>query len=175
VSKARQWFDAALAIADPVERSQAMCDLAFDAEQMARDGRRSEAIELFELLATLDRYDDLLHPAIESADEHLVVLGARALAPLESVVADLHKRFGELPERDRLLAVAKTLVREHGRRPQSWGIAAELLAAADAIRPLAGKELRFRAEVQQRAQHEAEPSAADITMNVKPRPRDDGR
>jgi hypothetical protein len=81
----------------------------------------------------------------------------RALPPLESVVADLHKQFRELSERDRLLAVAKTLVREHGRRrPQSWGVAADLLAAANAIRPLAGKELRFRAEVQQRAQ-EAEP------------------
>lgn len=152
MSQARQWFDEALAIADPVARSQAMCDLAFDAEQMARDGRRSEAIELLELLATLDRYDDLLLPAIESADEQLVALGAQTLQPLESVVADLQKRFGDLPERDRLLAVAKTLVREHGRRrPQSWGVAAGLLAAADAIRPLAGKELRIRAEVHQRA------------------------
>ena len=152
MSQARQWFDEAHAIADPVERSQAMCDLAFDAEQMARDGRRSDAIELLELLVTLDRYDDLLQPAIESADEQLVALGVRTLPPLESVVADLHHQFGHLPERDRLLAVAKTLVREHGRRcPQSWGVAAGLLAAADAIRPLAGKELQIRAEVQQRA------------------------
>lgn len=152
MSQAKQWFDEALGIADPVERSQAMCDLAFDAEQMARDGRRAEAIELFELLATLDRYDDLLLPAIESADEHLVALGVRNVQSLESVVAELHQQFKAMPERDRLLAVAKTLVRDHGRRrPKSWGIAAQLLVAAEAIRPLAGKELRFRAEVQQRA------------------------
>ena len=153
MSQVSQWFDAASAIADPVERSQAMCDLAFDAEHMARDGRRSEAIELFELLASLDRFDDLLHPAIESAEKHLVELGVRTLPPLELIVAELHQQFSEMAERDRLLAVAKTLVRVHGRRrPQSWGVAAELLASADVIRPLAGKELRFRAEVQQQTQ-----------------------
>jgi hypothetical protein len=160
MSEGKRWFDEALAIADAVERSQAMCDLAFDAERMARDGRRGEAIELFELLATLDRNDDLLLPAIESADQHLVSLGARTLPPLVAVVEELHRQFGDLPKRERLLAVAKTLVRDYGRRrPESWAAAAELFAAAEAIRPLAGKELRFRAEVQ-RARQEAEPGAA---------------
>jgi hypothetical protein len=77
------------------------------------------------------------------------------------VVVDLRQRFGGLPERDRLLAVATALTREHGRRrPRSWGLAAELLAAADAIQPLAGKELRFRAEVRRRAQQETESGPA---------------
>jgi len=145
MGQAKQWFDVALAIADPVERSQAMSDLAFDAEQMARDGCRAEAIELFELLATLDRYDDLLLPAIESADQRLISLRGRSLPSLDEVVKELYRKFADLPERERLLAVAKTLVRDHGRRrPESWGVAAELVAAAEAIRPLAGKELRFR-------------------------------
>lgn len=151
MGQAKDWFEEARAIADPVQRSQALCDLAFDAQQMAREGRRAEAIELFELLASIDTYDDLLLPAIESAEVHLVALGVRTLPPLEAVVADLHRRFDGLPERDRLLAVAAALTRQHGRRPQSWGVAAELLAAADAIRPLSGKELRFQAEVQRQA------------------------
>jgi len=151
MSQARAWFDKALAIADPIERSQAMSDLAFDAEQFAKEGRRDEAIELFELLVTLDRYDDLLLPAIESADEHLISLGVRSLPPLNAVVEQLHERFAAMPERERLLAVAKTLVREHSRRrPESLRVAADLLNAASAIQPLAGKELRFQTEVQQR-------------------------
>jgi hypothetical protein len=149
VSQARAWFDEAHSIADPIERSQAMGDLAFDAEQLAKEGRRAEATELFELLATLDRYDDLLLPAIESADEHLILLGAQSLPPLDDVLSELHHRFAKMPERDRLLAVAKTLVREHSRhRPESWNAAAELLERAAAIQPLGGKELRFKAEVQ---------------------------
>ena len=152
MSQLNDWFNRALAIADPVERSQAMCDLAFDAEEMARSGRQAEAIELFELLATLDRNDDLLLPAVKSAEQHLVSLGVRTLPSLEAVVSALHRQFSKLPDRERLLAVATTLTREHGeRRPQAWGVAAELLAEADAMRPLVGKELRFRAEVHQRA------------------------
>lgn len=158
MSQVRQWFDEAVATADPVERSQAVCDLTLDAEQMARDGRRAEAIELFELIATLDRYDDLLLPAIESADQHLISLGARTLQPLDTVVEELHRQFADLPERERLMAVAKALVRDHGRRrPESWGTAAQLFAAADAIRPLAGKELQLRAEILQRVQQQTEP------------------
>ena len=60
MSQTKDWFNEALAIADPVERSQAICDLAFDAEHMAHNGRRGDAIELYELFATLDRNDDPL-------------------------------------------------------------------------------------------------------------------
>jgi hypothetical protein len=71
MSQARAFFDEALAIADEVGRALAICDLAFDAEQMAKTGRRAEAIELFELLATLDRHDDLLGPIKGDGDRFL--------------------------------------------------------------------------------------------------------
>lgn len=150
MSNARSFFDEALAIPDAVERAQAMWDLAFDAEQLALAGRRAEALELFELLATLDRYDDLLHPAIESADEHLVSLGARTLPAIDGIVQGLRTKFEHLGEFQCLLAVAKTLVREYGkRRKQVWAIAKDLLSAAEKIQPLGAKDLRFHAEVLQ--------------------------
>lgn len=150
MSQARKLFDEALAIADEVERAEAMCDLAFDAEQMAKAGRRDEAIELFELLATLDRHDDLLAPAIQSADEHLILLGAKKLPSLDRIVQGLRAKFAHLGEYQCLLSVAKTLVRDHGkRRKQVWEIAKDLLAAAEKIQPLGQKDLRFRAEILQ--------------------------
>src|SRR5262245_34482949 len=106
MTEVSKWFDEALAISDSVERSQTMCDLVFGAERMMHEGRRSEAIELFELLATLDRLDDLLLPAIESADQHLVSLGVRKTRSLNTIVDELHKQFCAMPERERLLAVA---------------------------------------------------------------------
>jgi hypothetical protein len=150
MSQVRDWFDKAKQIADSVEQAQAMCDLAFDAEQMANDGRSAEAVELFELLATLDQYDDLLHPAIESAEAHLALLGVRKLPTLQEIVGLLHQRFAKLPERERLKAVATALVREHGEGREALVAADELLAAADGIQPLSGKEARLRAEVEQR-------------------------
>src|SRR5262245_58360460 len=153
MSQVQAFFDEAMAIPDEVGRAQAMCDLAFDAEQMAKTGRRSEAIELFELLATLDRHDDLLAPAIESAEEHLVSLGARKQPSLDGIVQGLRAKFDHLGEYQCLLSEAKTLVRDHGkRRKQVWKIAKDLLAAAEKIQPLGNKELRFRAEVFQHSE-----------------------
>jgi hypothetical protein len=153
MTQARTFIEEALAIANEVERAQAICDLAFDAEQMAKTGRRAEAIELFELLATLDRHDDLLAPAIESADEHLVSLGVRTRPSLDGIVQGLRAKFEHLGEYQCLLSVAKTLVRDHGkRRKQVWKIAKDLLAAAEKIQPLGNKDLRFRAEVLQHAE-----------------------
>ena len=150
MNTAQSLFDEAMAIADAVRRSEALCDLAFDAEQLAQSGRRSEAIALFELLATLDRYDDLLLPAIESADLYLVTLGVKSLSALDRIVADLQAKFVGLSDYQRLLSVAKTLVREHGKRQkQAWTIAKDLLAAAETIQPLGPKDLRFRSEVLQ--------------------------
>jgi hypothetical protein len=152
MSTARALFNEALAIPDAVERAQAMCDLAFDAEQMAVAGRRAEAIVLFELLATLDRHDDLLLPAIQSAEEHLVSLGTRSQQGLDEIVTALRAKFENLGEYQCLLSVAKTLVRDHGkRRKQAWSIAKDLIAAAEKIQPLGTKDLRFRAEVMQQA------------------------
>ena len=152
MSEVLQWYEEAQAITDPVKRSEALCELAFDAENMVRTGRRAQAIELFELLVTLDPDDDLLHPAIESAKSHLVSLGVHTLRPLEQIVSELHATFANLPERERLVAVARTLTREHGKRgPQAWLIARDLLSAAETVQALTGKELRFRAEVLQRA------------------------
>ena len=152
MSKVQQWFQEALAVPDPVMRSEALGDLAFDAENMARSGARTEAIELFELLAQLDPHDDLLHPAIESAEKHLVSLGVRTLPPLADIVAELQARFASLPQPERSLAVARTVTREHGkRRPEAWLIARDLLQELESVQPLVGKDLRFRAEVLQRA------------------------
>src|SRR5206468_3783244 len=109
---------------------------AFDAEQLAATGNREEAIEIFELLATLDRYDDLLAPAFESADEHLIALGARSEPDVSGIAEKLHDQFKNLSEFDRLLAVAKTLVRANGKRPAAWMIARDLLEKAERIRPL---------------------------------------
>ncbi|MEZ6139356.1 MAG: hypothetical protein R3B84_02185 [Zavarzinella sp.] len=159
MSKVKEWFEEALTISDPGERSQAMCDLAFDAEQMVRDGSRQEAIELFELLITLDPHDDLMHPAIDAAEKNLIALGYRVLPPLQELMTKLQDRFIHQSEREQLVAVATALVREHGTRAESCGVAAELLARADAIRPLAGKELRFRAEVLRQVQQDAEQNA----------------
>jgi hypothetical protein len=72
---ARELFDEALALADPIERAEEICDLAFHAEQLAGAGNRDEAMKIFELLGTLDRDDDLLAPAFEIADEQLSTLG----------------------------------------------------------------------------------------------------
>lgn len=116
MSTVREWFEAALQIEDEVKRAEAMCDLAFDAEHMARQGDPS-AIELFELLVTLNPYDDLLHPAIESAEEHQIQLGVRSVPPLDEIVAELHTQFGHTPERERLVAIATTLTRGHSRYP----------------------------------------------------------
>jgi hypothetical protein len=150
MASAQQLFDETLAIGDPGERAQAMCDLAFDAEQMAASGRREAAVELFELIATLDRYDDLLFPAIEVADEKLILLGVRQRPSLEGIVQELHAKYQNLDEYQRLLSVAKTLARKHGkRRTQAWKIAKDLLDAAEKIQPLGAKDLRFRAEVMQ--------------------------
>lgn len=151
-SRVKQWFDEALAISDEVERSQAMCDLAFDAECFAKEGSTVEAIELFLLLDTLDPYDDLLHPAVESARKHLVKLGLRTLTSLESLVAMYVKKYDELDERGRLLAVATALVREHAdEQPRAWTIAKNLLDQAAALRPLNKKEQRLQAMVVRQA------------------------
>ena len=130
-----------------------MCDLAFDAENMARDGRGDEAIELFELLATLDRYDDLLLPAIECADQ----ASRRAWRPHPSAARCGGGGVGPAVRRP---AGARTVVgrrqdagpRTRPAKARIMGGCGELLAVAEAIRPLADKELRFRAEVQQRSQ-----------------------
>ncbi len=148
MSNARRHFDEALANPDPVERAQEICDLAFDAEQLAVAGKREEAIEIFKLLATLDRYDDLLAPAFESADEHLVTLGARKEPDVGDIAEKLHERFKNLSEFDRLLAVAKTLVRENSKRPVAWIIAWDLLEKAERIRPITNnKDRGFKVEV----------------------------
>ena len=157
LSQAKLWFDEALAIDDSVERSQALCDLAFYAEQMVSGGKREEAIELFELLATLDRYDDLLHPAIESADKHLVTLGVRSQPSLDDVVSQQYVRFDSLPEREKMLAVATVLGRDYRNRAGALTRATELLESAHTLRPLSGSELRLRAELLQRAKQVAAP------------------
>jgi hypothetical protein len=150
MSEVQQWFEEARAIADPIRRAEALCDLAFDAEHFLREGRHDAALELAQQLASLDACDDLLHPAIESADRILVSLGVRKRLSLEEVIASLHERFSQAPERERLLAVARALAREHGsRNPEAWLAARGMLEAAAAIQPLRGKELRFQAEVLQ--------------------------
>jgi|GEM_PF-6067824 len=149
MSTVREWFEAALQIEDEVKRAEAMCDLAFDAEHMARQGDPN-AVELLELLVTLNPYDDLLHPAIESAEERLIQLGLRSVPPLDEIVAELHTQFGHMPERQRLVAVATTLTRGRSRYPARWSVALQLLNAAHALAPLTPKEARVRAEVQRR-------------------------
>ena len=102
-------FERAAAISDDVERAEALCDLAFDAECLVKEGHTAEAIELSLLLETLDPDDDLLHPAIEAAHENLVVLGVRLRPNLKEVEAKLRQQFSELDERSRLLAVATSM------------------------------------------------------------------
>jgi hypothetical protein len=147
MTEVRRWFEEAQAIADEVERGQAMCDLAFDAQSLAQDGRQDEAIALAEYLLTLDRDDDLLSPAIQGAEDLLLALGVRHLSPLQEVIDKLQQKFTDLSPRGRLIAVAKALAREHARRyPQAWAEAAAMVDAAAALAPLDQKEQRFRAE-----------------------------
>ncbi len=144
MSSIRERFDETLAIADPIDRAHAVNDLAFDAEQGVFS--RAETIAVFEWIAALDR-DDLLDAAVASAEEHLVLLGARTLRPLEAIVDELLHGFASLPERERLIATATSLTRQHGaQRPGSWALAAELLDAASAIAPLTGKDRRLHDE-----------------------------
>jgi hypothetical protein len=97
---------------------------------------------------TLDRCDDLLIPAIESAEAHLVSVGVRTETTVDAIVQGLRAKFEHLGEYQRLLSVAKGLVREHGkRRKEVWKTAKEMLAAAEKIQPLGSKDKRFRAKV----------------------------
>ena len=148
MESAREMFEEALAITDPVERAEEIGDLTFHAMQLAAAGERENAIEIFELLATLDRYDDLLAPAFESADEYLISLGARKEPDVSGIAEKLDDRFKNLNEFDRLLAVAKTLVREHKKRPTAWMIAKDLLEKAERIQPITNnKDRGFKVEV----------------------------
>jgi hypothetical protein len=158
MSEFRKMFEEALQADSPVKRMEAMSDLSFVAHMMVERGEGEEAIELLELLVSLDRDDDLMRPFVDIADEDLLRLGVRTLPPLAEVVATLQQEHQALPERDRLLAVAHSLVRIEGtRRPECWMVAAELAESAQLIQPLNQKESRFRLEAKARAAKLADP------------------
>ena len=141
-------FERAAAISDDVERAEALCDLAFDAECLVIEGHTAEAIELSLLLETLDPDDDLLHPAIEAAHENLVTLGVRLRPNLKEVDAKLRQQFSELDERSRLLAVATSMSRGYAnKQPEAWSIAKALFDQASLLRALTDKEMRLYVEV----------------------------
>jgi hypothetical protein len=147
MSELRRWFEESLSIADEVARSAAICDLAFDAETLASEGRREDAIALAELLMTLDADDDLLRPAIDAAEQLLFSLGVRSLPTLDAIVEALRGKFAALSQREQHLAVAKALMRSrNGRDPGAADYAIGLLDAAAVIRPLSEPESRLRAE-----------------------------
>lgn len=141
-------FELALAIPDEVERADALCSLAFDAEHLTKSGNTEEAIELSLLLETLDPHDDLLHPAIEAAFENLVALGVRSYPNLDEMKTQLLLKFSALDERSRLLAAATAMAREYSsQQPRAWLMAKELFDQATAIGALTSKERRLYAEI----------------------------
>lgn len=143
----KEYFDDSASITDPVERAQAIGDFCFDAEKCAAEGDTATAIEMFELILTLDRYDDLLLHCIQTAEQQLIQLGARQLPSIESVIEDLTARFQKLPEYERNMALAKTLHRDMSDNADALARARQFLASAEAIRPLSTKDLRFKAEL----------------------------
>lgn len=143
----REYFANSVALTDPVERAQANGDFCFDAESYAANGDTATAIEMFELITTLDRYDDLLLHYIQIAEEQLAQLGARQPPAIDSVIETLTAQFQHLPDYERNMAVAKTLYRDRPNNAAALDHATHFLARAEAIRPLSRKDLRFKAEL----------------------------
>ena len=143
----KEYFDDSASLSDPVERAQAIGDFCFDAENYAAEGDTATAIEMFELVTTLDRYDDLLLHCIQTAEQQLVQLGARQLPSIESVIEKLSARFQKLPDYERNMAMAKTLHRDMPDNAEAIARAKQFLASAESIRPLLPRDLRFKAEL----------------------------
>jgi hypothetical protein len=150
---AERWFHEALAIDDEVERGQAFCDLAYDAECMLASGDREQAVLLFELILSLDDDDDLVHPAIVSARRHLLSLGLIALPSFDVLVQSLRSRFQHLSPREASIAIATSLYRSSIDQypdlyPEAKSFILDQLRAADAISSLSNKEVRFKSTVE---------------------------
>lgn len=146
---AERWFHEALAIDDEVERGQAFCDLAYDAECMLASGDREQAVLLFELILSLDDDDDLVHPAIVGARRHLLSLGLIALPSFDVLVQSLRLRFQHLSPREASIAIATSLYRSGiDQYPEAKSSILDQLRAADAISSLSKKETRFKNRVE---------------------------
>jgi hypothetical protein len=143
----KEYFDDSASLTEPVERAQAIGDFCFDAENYAAEGDTATAIEMFELVTTLDGHDDLLLYSIQRAEQQLIQLGARRLPPIDSVIEKLTARFQNLPDYERNMAVAKTLHREMPGNAEAIARAKQFLASAESIRPLTPKDRRFKAEL----------------------------
>ena len=147
----QRWFADAAAMDDAAERAAAMEDLACDVRSLTERGRRWEAVALCRLLETLDPHDDLLEAPRRVAGACLVALGVRTLPSVDALVAASDRRFADLPEHSGLTAVARTLVRQHGRRrPEVWPEALALMERA-ASAPLGAKDRRLLAELRRRS------------------------
>jgi tetratricopeptide (TPR) repeat protein len=146
---AERWFQEALAIDNKVERGEALCDLAYDAECMLASGDREQAVLLFELIFSLDDDDDLVHPAIVSARRHLLSLGLIALPPFDVVVQSLRSRFQRLSQREVSIAIAMSLYRSGiDQYPEAKSFILDQLCLADAMSSLSSKEARFKSTVE---------------------------
>jgi|GEM_PF-3895250 len=144
----KKYFADVASVSDSVERSQAVADFCCDAEQCLSRGDEITAVQMFELLTTLDRTDDLLAHYIKTAEEQLIGIGARATPAVETAIRRTLDRFGKLPDYERNMAVAKTLHRDMPANSGAIARARQFVAAAETVRALSPKDQRFKAELE---------------------------